>query len=195
MSDYQFTRDWFHWAPDIWTHLTPMLPDRKAFLEIGSFEGRSAAWIVENMAEDGATILCIDTWQGAEEHKAGGEDMQAAERRFDHNAGMLTVAYPLRHIRKVKDTSYRALAALVNTWQMDFIYIDGSHKAKDVLADACMAWPLLKTGGIMVFDDYSWGDPRDVLHRPKIAVDAFVNIYAEEIKPIHTGYQLAIQKI
>ena len=38
----------------------------------------------------------------------------------------------------------------------DFIYIDGSHIAKDVLTDACMAWPLLMPKGLMVFDDYMW---------------------------------------
>jgi hypothetical protein len=57
-----------------------------------------------------------------------------------------------------------------------------------------MAWPLLKSGGVMVFDDYTWGDPRDLLHRPKLAVDAFVNIYAEELSLVHIGYQLALRK-
>ena len=52
MSDYKFTQDWFHWAPDLWKQLTPMLPEGETygaadhgirhFLEIGSFEGRSA---------------------------------------------------------------------------------------------------------------------------------------------------------
>ena len=50
MSDYKFTQDWFHWAPDLWKQLTPMLPEGETygaadhgirhFLEIGSFEGR-----------------------------------------------------------------------------------------------------------------------------------------------------------
>ena len=34
-------------------------------------------------------------------------------------------------------------------------------------------------GDIIVFDDYLWGAPRDILHRPKPAIDAFVNIFAE----------------
>jgi hypothetical protein len=46
----------------------------------------------------------------------------------------------------------------------------------------------------MVFDDYTWGAARDVLHRPKIAVDAFVNIFAEELQLLHVGYQLAVRK-
>ena len=46
----------------------------------------------------------------------------------------------------------------------------------------------------MVFDDYLWGDQRDVLHRPKLAVDAFTNIFAEHLKPMHTGYQYIVRK-
>ena len=76
----------------------------------------------------------------------------------------------------------------------DFIYIDGSHIAKDVLTDACMAWPLLKPKGLMVFDDYMWGSPRDILHRPKPAIDAFTNLFAEEAEIIHVGYQLVVRK-
>jgi hypothetical protein len=33
---------------------------------------------------------------------------------------------------------------------------DGSHRARDVLEDAVLSWPLLKVGGIMLFDDYLW---------------------------------------
>lgn len=50
----------------------------------------------------------------------------------------------------------------------------------------------------MVFDDYLWagdGNTRDVLHRPKIAVDMFVNLFAEEITFVSIGYQMAIKKV
>lgn len=192
MSEYQFTQDWFHWAPEVWTQLIPHLPARKAFLEIGSFEGRSTAWIVENMMEDGGCIDCIDTWEGGEEHKSGEAD--GAESRFDYNVGLLRSSYPQRLFRKYRKTSYRALAALEGSYTYDFIYIDGSHIAKDVLTDACMAWPMLKSKGLMVFDDYLWGEPRDILHRPKPAIDAFCNIFAEEAEIVHVGYQLVVRK-
>jgi predicted O-methyltransferase YrrM len=197
MSEYQFTKDWFGWAPPVWEQLIPMLPERKKFLEIGSFEGRSAVWIVENMMEDEGEIYCIDTWEGGEEH--GAEDMAAVEARFAHNRQVLMDKYGYRHITRVKGTSTEQLAGwltsgVVSNEIFDFIYIDGSHIAKDVLTDACMAWPLLKPKGIMVFDDYVWGNPRDILHRPKVAIDAFVNIFAEEVEVIHVGYQLVVRK-
>jgi predicted O-methyltransferase YrrM len=196
-GEYQFTKDWFNWAPEVWTQLIPLLPERRAFLEIGSFEGRSAVWIAENMAQDGSHIDCIDTWEGGEEHSA--EDMAAVEARFDDNARISNGYYGGgRLIRKYKETSTYALAnRIVETAGgnlYDFIYIDGSHIAKDVLTDACMAWPLLKPKGLMVFDDYMWGNPRDILHRPKPAIDAFCNIFAEEAEIVHVGYQLVVRK-
>jgi len=197
MSEYQFTQDWFHWAPQVWEQLIPMLPERKKFLEIGSFEGRSTVWIVENMMEDGGEIYCIDTWEGGEEHSE--EDMAAVEARFAHNRQVLMGKYHHRHITRDKGTSTERLAGWLAsspapTGVFDFIYIDGSHIAKDVLTDACMAWPLLKPKGIMVFDDYMWGNPRDILHRPKPAIDAFTNIFAEEVDIVHVGYQLVVRK-
>jgi len=196
MSEYQFTQDWFHWAPDLWKELIPLLPGEphlRTFLEIGSFEGRSTVWIMENMMQDGEHIKCVDTWEGGEEH--GAEDMSAVEKRFKHNMQVAQDKFPKRNFEAIKDYSYGALAHLVGSpFDFDFIYIDGSHVAKDVLTDACMAWPLLKPTGIMVFDDYVWGPSRDILHRPKLAIDAFVNIFAEEVEIIHVGYQLAIRK-
>ena len=198
MSEYQFTKDWFNWAPEVWQQLIPHLPGKpgsRTFLEIGSFEGRSTVWIAENMMQDGDWIVCIDTWEGGEEHSA--EDMAAVEARFDRNTELFATKHNHeRVINKNKGKSTHWLAYEIHEQQseVDFIYIDGSHIAKDVLTDACMAWPLLKPKGMMVFDDYMWGNPRDILHRPKPAIDAFCNLFAEEAEIIHVGYQLVVRK-
>ena len=195
MSDYEFTNNWFAHAPEVWEHLIPLLPGtpgERSFLEIGSYEGRSAIWIAENMMQGSDSLYCIDTWEGGEEHSQ--EDMDAVMQRFFRNKEKL------ENLKKVnwrctRDTSVNAMGELLFTQDaFDFIYIDGSHQAKDVLTDACMAWQLLKPGGIMVFDDYLWGDPRDALHRPKLALDAFVNIFAEDLTVLHVGNQLAIKR-
>jgi predicted O-methyltransferase YrrM len=195
MSEYQFTKDWFGWAPPVWEQLIPMLSGeagKRNFLEIGSFEGRSTVWTMENMMQEGDYIYCIDTWEGGEEH--GAEDMQAVFERFKANTAIAKDKAKVVRGFAI-DTSTVELASIIQGGtQYDFIYIDGSHIAKDVLTDACMAWPLLKPKGIMVFDDYVWGEPRDILHRPKAAIDAFTNIFAEEAEIIHVGYQLVVRK-
>jgi hypothetical protein len=76
----------------------------------------------------------------------------------------------------------------------DFIYIDGSHIACDVLEDAVLSFRLLKPDGIMVFDDYSWEFFDNPLRHPKIAIDAFLEIYANQIEVISVDRQAIIRK-
>lgn len=197
MSEYQFTHDWFAQAEQVWPQLIPHLPGEaggRRFLEIGSFEGRSTVWIMENMMVDGDYMLCIDTWEGGEEH--GAEDMDAVFNRFRANVQIAREKTGIKSVGHSRQTSTAGLAEELADWAgvYDFIYIDGSHTAPDVLTDACMAWPLLKPKGMMVFDDYMWGNPRDILHRPKPAIDAFCNIFAETAEIVHVGYQLVVRK-
>ncbi len=195
MSDYQYTKDWFSWSPGVWEKLIPHLPARKNFLEIGSFEGRSAVWIVQYMMEDGGELICVDTWEGGAEHVNG--EMSGAEDRFKHNIDLIMGNFVDRDVQPIKSTSVDALGNLISYKKhFDFIYIDGSHLAKDVLTDACMAWPLLKKGGFMVFDDYLW-KPQGftLLQRPKVAIDTFVNMFEDELIVAHSGYQLIVRKV
>ncbi len=197
MSEYQFTQDWFSHNIPVWEQLfksgLPGTPRDRWFLEIGSFEGRSAVWMAENVMAEGDHLDCVDTWEGSEEHSA--ETVQGIEDRFRHNLVVAAEKFPRRRIFQHTQPSSDFLPWAKQTGRRyDFIYIDGSHVAKDVMTDACMAWPLLKQGGIMVFDDYLWGESRDILHRPRLAVDFFVNLFAEELDIVHIGYQFAVRK-
>lgn len=82
----------------------------------------------------------------------------------------------------------------------DFVYIDGSHQAPDVLLDAILGFELLRIGGLMVFDDYLWQEQlpggSDPLRCPKISIDAFKTIYCRKLRVISAPLnQLYIQKI
>ena len=199
-TPYKFTEDWFQLGPVLWPELVKHLPDRpsRRFLEIGSFEGRSAVWIIENMARPADHVFLVDTWEGGQEHSE--INMKDVEARFDANIAQARSTLGCPQIHKIKTTSTDALANQLRWMKteddfMDFIYIDGSHQARDVLTDACMAWQVLREGGVMVFDDYLWGDPRKPLQRPKVAIDAFMNIFGGEIVVLHISYQVAIKKV
>jgi SAM-dependent methyltransferase len=201
MSKYEFTQDWFSQALVLWPKLKELLPARKCFLELGAFEGRASVWIIDNLAVRGAVVDCVDTWQGSEDHTGMDIDHSAVSDRFDRNVALATNGTKtVCHKHHMTSTAflasalYSAEAGPSTRYKYDFIYVDASHVAKDVLTDTCMAWPLLKPGGVMVFDDYLWGEPRDILHRPKVAVDAFANMFAEELDIVYVGYQIAIQK-
>jgi hypothetical protein len=81
------------------------------------------------------------------------------------------------------------------------VYIDGSHTADDVLADAVLAWGLLRDGGYMLFDDYAWSGrlklgeaatPDEL--RPGVAIDAFVTAYRNYLEVVSRDWQLVVRK-
>eukprot|EP00198_Chlamydomonas_reinhardtii_P007168 XP_001696504.1 predicted protein [Chlamydomonas reinhardtii] len=85
--------------------------------------------------------------------------------------------------------------ALVPRPVFDLVYIDGSHMRADVISDAVMSWPLLKVGGLLVFDDYAWPDYADnpACH-PRQAVDAFLQLYGHQLHVLSVGYQVMVQR-
>jgi hypothetical protein len=54
---------------------------------------------------------------------------------------------------------------------------------------------MLRKGGIMVFDDYLWGINKNPLHTPKMAVDAFIACYREQLEMVLAGYQWGVRKL
>jgi hypothetical protein len=73
-------------------------------------------------------------------------------------------------------------------------YIDGSHMAADVYADAVLAWSLVEPGGILIFDDYEWGEMDTERERPKLGIDAFLKAIEGKYRELHRGWQIAIAK-
>lgn len=54
----------------------------------------------------------------------------------------------------INEASPEALERYNRQPTFDWIYIDGRHDYDGVLADFYASWPLLKKGGVMLFDDY-----------------------------------------
>ncbi len=69
-----------------------------------------------------------------------------------------------------------------------------------MLSEAVLAFKLLKSGGILIFDDYGWSDPLfkggHVNNTPKPPIDAFINIYFDKITMIVGAplYQMYLRK-
>jgi cephalosporin hydroxylase len=208
MTSYQFTNNWFDiLAKGVWDQLmTHHAPAR--ILEIGSYEGASACYLIDTLAPHQPIELhCIDSWEGGVEHQAGGTapaDMSAVEARFHHNVTLACGKYPGRTRLTVhKGYSDECLARLIaggKKGYFDFVYVDGSHQAADVLADAVLGFRLLKVGGIIAFDDYLWSEQlpsgKDPLRCPKPAIDAFVNLNFRKLEVLSAPlYQLYVRKL
>lgn len=54
----------------------------------------------------------------------------------------------------INEASPGALKRFKGVETFDWIYLDGRHDYDGVLVDFHASWPLLKKGGVMVFDDY-----------------------------------------
>lgn len=205
---YEFTNRWFESAAKaVWDSLMPKI-DPSRILEIGSYEGASTCYLIEKLATSKALELhCVDTWEGGVEHKEGGSataDMSAVERRFHHNTNIAKskAGSPVQLVlhKNFSDIALSKLIAEGKQGYFDFIYVDGSHQAPDVLCDALLSFRLLRKNGVIAFDDYLWQEPlaygTDPIRCPKPAVDAFTNIYCRKIRIIRAPlYQLYVQKI
>ncbi len=202
-SSYEFTNSWFAGgAKGVWDSLIPKINPTR-ILEVGSFEGASACYLIEKLAHSKELeIHCIDTWEGGIDNE--GVDMSAVEKRFHQNIGraVVKVKNPVNVVlhKSFSDVALSKLIAEGRRGYFDFIYIDGSHQAPDVLCDALLAFRLLRNNGVMAFDDYLWQEQLssgvDPIRCPKPAIDAFTNIYCRKIRVIPAPlYQIYIQKM
>lgn len=202
---FMYTNNWFEvTAKNVWENLFSQFEPKK-ILEIGSYEGASTCYLIEKLANRSAIeIHCIDTWEGGIEHRSSGIDMAAVESRFLHNTSLamskVSMSVTLVLHKGYSDYSLASLISQSQIQSFDMVYVDGSHQAPDVLADAVMAFRLLRVGGIMVFDDYLWAEDlsygSDLLRSPKLAIDAFINCYFRKVKVLSAPlYQLYVRKV
>jgi predicted O-methyltransferase YrrM len=172
-----------------------MLPSRKRFLEIGSYEGRSSVWLASQL-EEGGVLECVDPWIGNGEHAAPGVAIEDKYERFQRNVEKWKKGNTNR-IWSYRQTSFEWLTETNRSrfpGSYDFIYVDGSHLAKDCLTDCILAWPLLRPGGLMCIDDYVWGDGTDIARSPKMAIDVFTSLWGAELDFVGHGNQVVVRK-
>lgn len=192
---YQFTQDWFSINIPLWQQVLQQYANRPGlnFLEIGSWEGRSTCWLLDNiLTHESSRITCIDTFEGSAEHQGYEEGyIKSIEGRFDFN---ITRAGGAKRVEKLIGISQNVLRKLpVDSY--DVIYIDGSHLATDVLEDTLLSWRLAKVKGLLIFDDYNLTLFKNPTQNAKLGVDAFLTVFHEKVKVLHKGYQVVVEKI
>lgn len=185
-----FSTDWFSTRVPVWDDVLARFrgaPDIH-FIEIGSWEGMSACWLLlEILTHPSSTLTCIDPF----EHEHHSSSLHCDfEGLFDAN---VTATGAADRVTKIRGTSLSALRRLPLE-HYHLVYIDGSHRAPDVLTDAVLAWPLLRPEGILIFDDYEWCYDERPLWQPKAAIDAFTSVFADGLDVIHRGWQVIVQK-
>lgn len=163
-------------------------------LEIGCFEGMATCWLLDEvLTANDARITCIDIFEGVLDFQINNpEKHRLIERNFDINIARNGAGYKVNKIVGYSQEVMRSLP--LNSYHI--VYIDGSHKASDVLEDAVISWRLVKPGGLIIFDDYNFVFADHPEWNTRLAIDAFMKLFADQIKVIEIGdRQVFLEKI
>lgn len=148
--------------------IAEMFPDGSIFVEIGSFEGRSAICMANHLIQSKKTqskIICIDPFTGNPEQ---GDDILKTPGLLEKSFLINTDEYrKLGVIEVIKGFSLE-VAKQFKENSIDFVFIDGLHDYTNVYADIETWYSKVKSSGIVSGHD---------VHNPyfgvKQAVDEF----------------------
>jgi predicted O-methyltransferase YrrM len=163
-QDAMFEEGYFTY-PNLYSCMVHQFPTNSHFVEVGSWKGRSAAYLAVEIHNSGKVIKfdCVDTWSGSETETAHQSDQYV-------KTGTLYEKF-LSNTERVKHiiTPVRGLSVeMANRYEddsLDFVFIDGDHRYECVKADIEAWLPKVKAGGIIAGHDYGWcTDVRKAVH-------------------------------
>lgn len=164
-------------------------PDLR-FCQIGVYTGDASLWLMSNILTHPTSVLVdVDTWQGSPQediHQA--MDWKEIESMYNDKVGHLNV------LKRKMDS--REFFFKIPSHNFDFVYIDGDHTEPVVWHDAINGFRALKIGGILAFDDYTWGKGlADQSLAPAPAIDMFLEEYVGYYSLLEKGDQVWVRKI
>jgi len=199
---FKFTETWFDPMIPNWIQTFDGLKTTgqkfSNVLEVGCFEGRATVFTSDYVLEPGSNYTVVDTFGGTLEESGminaknlldSGND--PIYENFTHNISFFK--------DKINYTIHRGFSQQILptlTDQYDFIYIDASHKADDTFVDAYFAHKMLKKGGLIIFDDFGWKDPKrpHVVDSPELGIRQFFTMYDGLYTLAMNGYQIGAIK-
>lgn len=170
IDEMEFTTDWVTPREAWWREIFwPLANTPARMLEVGFYEGRSAQWWLRNvLTHPESSLVCVDRW--ASKGKANRERILADPA---HGAKIAcheedAIVWAARQVGAGSAGIY------------DAVYSDFSKEAGDIMTLSCLAWRMLKPGGIYLWDDYTWrwteesGGPAPPERGPDVGVDAWI---------------------
>lgn len=122
-------------------------------VEIGTYLGRSACAILDNMPDDGF-LICVDAFQDCEGLQS--DKWEAIWVECQRNLGV-----PSNSVALIKNTSEVAASFADNLipesaagHPLDFVFIDGDHSYRAAKQDIELWFPKVATGGIISGHDF-----------------------------------------
>jgi predicted O-methyltransferase YrrM len=159
------------------------------YLEIGAHCGVNAICVAATYARHpDSKVYAVDPWQSYEEYPEYKETQNDIFEAFQHNIEIFQDCK--NKIHGIKGFSHEVIHQFPNDF-FDMIYVDGNHQPEYVLEDGVLSFRKLKSGGIMIFDDYNYGG----LDCTKRGVDAFLTAYRDRIEYLgFYGGQIFLKK-
>ena len=177
--DYQFTQAYFNYRIPIFSQTLQHLSNQPEInaLEIGSSEGMSACWLLDNiLTHSTAKLTCI---------------APQFDPEFTTNIKKTGVEEKVTCLQGLPPKLLTNLAA--NTY--DLINIQDKCKLPErVRQNTEGSWRLLKTEGTLIFSDYQWENPHKPEQKPQLEIDAFLATVKGKFEIIYQAQQLAIKK-
>lgn len=163
----------------------------RQIVEIGIYEGASTCfWSDFYLDHPESRLISIDPFTGSEEHHAEPEkypELANLELIARGNIAKSKNAAKIEVLKGFSQFIYPELCLRhgADPW-IDVLYVDGAHDPTSVARDTVLYVPMVKQGGLVIFDDY--GHP-DV----KRGVDNALNSFASAESAIFTGWQLVVK--
>ena len=162
------------------------LNNKLEILEIGSFEGLSTTYFIDNfLSEPNSKITVVDPFllYSENDHITIMNNIQI--RNFFYNISKSANPNKVQYLGLTSDQFFE-----FNKKKYNFIYIDGMHTNEQIKKDIINSWESLLKDGIIWMDDYL-GDHGKL----KKIFDKTLKSLKGEHEIIHKGYQIAIKKL
>jgi predicted O-methyltransferase YrrM len=150
---YQDIEGWFSYDY-IYKDIVEQADDDSLFVEIGSFKGRSTAFLAVEIANSGKKIKleCIDPMK-LMGHYADSAVEKPKEFEGYGEAEFHQRLEPVKDYYKLHAMTSDEAAALYEDGSIDFIMIDGDHSYEGVKKDLENFLPKMRSGGLVTGDD------------------------------------------
>ena len=151
---YESIEGWFDFQ-DLYSEAVAWAQDGAQFVEVGSWFGRSTAYLATEIANSGKNIrlYAVDTWKGAASDAAGMAHTVAQHGGSVKEVFLANIKPVHDYVVPVEKTSSEAAATFENK-SLDFVFIDADHFYESVVADIKAWLPKVKPGGVLAGHDY-----------------------------------------
>ena len=170
-------------------------------LEIGTYAGISLINIIKSIPN--SIGVGVDMWSNYDENDVLRDGSTVSVLKNMDELGVEESFYKNvktegleERITGIKGDSYNVLFSMLKENRVfDFIYVDGSHLLLDCYSDLIVSWRLLAKGGMLAIDDYLYKADGSAIDSPFEGVNKFLKKHEHEIKIVHAGYRVFVQKI